>query len=41
MDFRLRRYVWGILGIIVGLALLLTPIQTRAVKFDLVRPAQG
>jgi hypothetical protein len=35
MDIRQRRYGWGVLGIVVGLALLSAPIQIRAVKYDL------
>jgi hypothetical protein len=38
MDLRERRYMWGALGICAGLSLLLTPIQTNAVKFDLPAP---
>jgi uncharacterized membrane protein HdeD (DUF308 family) len=39
MDLRARRYAWGGLGIVAGLTLILMPIPTQAVKFDL--PAQG
>jgi hypothetical protein len=34
-DLRARRYVWGAIGMLVGLAWLLTPIQTQSVKLDL------
>lgn len=40
MDLRQRRYVWGALGITIGLALLSTPFQTHAIKFDLPAPSQ-
>jgi hypothetical protein len=35
VDVRQRRYAWGAVGIIAGLALLLTPIETHAVRLDL------
>ena len=35
VDLRDQRYIWGIVGIVAGLALLLIPIQTRAVKMDI------
>ena len=38
-DLRARRYVWGALGVLAGLVLLLTPFATEAVKFDLGPPA--
>lgn len=34
-DLRQRRYVWGGLGIIAGLSLMLVPIPSHAVKVDL------
>jgi hypothetical protein len=34
-DFRARRYAWGALGLIAGLTLVVTPIPTQAVRFDL------
>jgi hypothetical protein len=34
-DFVDDRYLWGLLGILAGLFLLLTPIPTEAMKFDL------
>jgi len=34
-DLRNRHYLWGALGIVAALAILLTPISTQAVKFDL------
>jgi hypothetical protein len=40
VDLRQRRYAWGILGLASGLVLLVTPIPTHAVKFDLPRPGQ-
>jgi len=36
-DLRARRHLWGGLGVLAGLALLLTPIQAHVVKFDLPR----
>ena len=38
-DLRARRHAWGALGVLAGLALLLTPIGSEAVKFDLGPPA--
>lgn len=35
LDFRRGRYVWGALGMLSGLILLLMPMQTHAVKVDL------
>jgi hypothetical protein len=40
VDVRNRRWVWGVVGIVAGLALLLTPISTHTVKFDLPPGAQ-
>lgn len=38
MDLRQRRYVWGGLGLAIGCAILLVPIQSHAVKVDLPPP---
>jgi hypothetical protein len=35
VDLRARRYVWGGLGVVIGLTVLLMPVQTNAVKVDL------
>jgi hypothetical protein len=35
VDLRQRRFVWGALGIVSGLVLMTTPIQSHAVKYDL------
>jgi hypothetical protein len=35
-DLRQRRYVWGIFGLVSAVIFLLTPIQTHAVKVDLL-----
>jgi len=35
LDLRSRRYAWGIVGLASAAVFLLTPVQTRAVKFDL------
>jgi hypothetical protein len=35
VDLRQRRYAWGFLGVASGLLLLLTPLPTHAVKYDL------
>jgi uncharacterized membrane protein HdeD (DUF308 family) len=40
VDLWQRRYVWGILGIAVGLAILSAPFQTQTVKYDLPAPSQ-
>ena len=34
VDVRNRHYLWGVLGIVAGLAILLTPFSSQAVKFD-------
>lgn len=34
-DLRRRRFVWGGLGLFAGLLLLLTPVPTQTVNFDL------
>ena len=36
VDLRQRKYGWGLFGIVSASILLLTPIQTHAVKFDLL-----
>ena len=36
VDLRQRKYGWGLFGIVSVSILLLTPIQTHAVKFDLL-----
>lgn len=38
VDMRDHRYLWGSIGILAGLALIMTPIPTHAVKIDLVQP---
>jgi hypothetical protein len=38
VDLWQRRYVWGGVGVVIGLAILLTPFQTQAVKFDVSPP---
>jgi len=35
VDLRSRNYVWGALGLVSAGIILLTPIQTHAVKLDL------
>jgi hypothetical protein len=34
-DLRHKRFVWGAIGLACGGFLLLTPIQSQAVKYDL------
>lgn len=36
IDIRDRRFVLGALGIVAGIALLVMPIRTHAVKVDLL-----
>ena len=36
VDLRQRKYGWGLFGIVSAAILLLTPIRTHAVKFDLL-----
>ncbi|HEX6741077.1 MAG TPA: hypothetical protein VF079_04700 [Sphingomicrobium sp.] len=38
-DLRRRRYAWAALGFVAAAAILLTPVQTHAVKLDLPMPA--
>ena len=38
VDFRHGKYVWAVLGLISSAIVLLTPIQTHAVKIDLPAP---
>jgi len=38
LDIRRRRYAMAALGLACGLAILLIPVQTHAVKLDLVPP---
>ena len=33
-SFRSGKRLWGAFGVVSGLALLLTPVQTRAIKID-------
>jgi hypothetical protein len=34
-DLRRRRFVWGALGLAIGLFLLFAPLESHAVKLDL------
>jgi hypothetical protein len=38
-DLRQRRFVWGALGVLAGVIIVTMPIQSHAVKFDLLPPA--
>jgi len=38
-DLRARRFVWGGLGVLAGLGLMLTPVESHAIKLDVVAPA--
>ena len=40
-DIRERRYIWALLGFASAAALLLTPVQTHAVKLDIPAPASS
>lgn len=40
LDIRQQRYVWAVLGMAAAAAILLTPVQTHAVKLDLPMPAR-
>jgi hypothetical protein len=35
VDLAQRRYAWGVAGLLAGCAILLTPLQSRAIKVDL------
>jgi hypothetical protein len=35
LDLRARRFVWGIAGLLSAAIILVTPIETHAVKVDL------
>lgn len=39
IDFRQRNYIWGTLGLMSGLLLLLVPMPTHAVKVELPQAA--
>lgn len=39
VDLRQRKYIWGALGIISAAIIMLTLIQTHAVKIDLLPPS--
>jgi hypothetical protein len=41
VDLRERRFVWAALGIVSGLVLMLTPIRSHAVKYDLLNDANA
>jgi uncharacterized membrane protein HdeD (DUF308 family) len=34
-DLRQKRYLWGVLGIVSGIAVGTMPIQSHAIKIDL------
>jgi hypothetical protein len=36
VDLRQRKFVWGIFGIVSAAIILLMPIQSHAVKFDVL-----
>ena len=38
-DLRQRKFLWGAAGILCGLAIMSVPIEVRAVKYDLIPPA--
>ena len=35
LDLAQRRYFWSVAGLIIGGAILLMPLQSRAIKIDL------
>jgi hypothetical protein len=39
LDLRQRRYAWSAVGFLCAAGLLLTPIQTHAVKYDVPFPS--
>ena len=39
VDLRLRKYGWGLFGIVSAAIFLLMPIHTHAVKFDVLPPS--
>jgi hypothetical protein len=41
VDLRQRRFAWGALGMLSGIIIMTTPIQTHAVKYDLPWPANS
>jgi uncharacterized membrane protein HdeD (DUF308 family) len=41
VDLRQRRFTWGAIGIVAGLLLWFTPIESRAIKYDLPPPANA
>jgi Flp pilus assembly protein protease CpaA len=34
-DIRQRRYPWGIVGLLLGIAMIVAPLSTISVKIDL------
>jgi len=39
LDLRDGKYLWGAIGLVCAAALLLTPIRSRAVKYDVLPPS--
>ena len=39
MDLKHHRFVWGVVGLICAGLILLTPMSSQAVKYDLPRSA--
>ncbi|GAA4766863.1 hypothetical protein GCM10023219_10410 [Stakelama sediminis] len=39
-DFRAKRYVWAVFGLVCGITILALPVPTHAVKIDLPRQGQ-
>jgi hypothetical protein len=38
LDLRDGQYLWGAIGLVCAAALLLTPIRSQAVKYDVLPP---
>ncbi len=38
-DLRRRKFIWGAAGLLCGFAIMTVPIEVRAVKYDLIPPA--
>jgi len=40
VDIRQRRYAWGVIGVLVGVALMLAPTPSMSVKVDIPPPTR-
>ena len=38
VDLRQRRYAWGAVGLLLGLAVVLTPLPTQSIRVEIPPP---